>query len=72
MAKFNAEALKFPFDGLHIVFCGNFCQLKLIGVQFIYNRDLNALWNMSNRVMILNLNSHHFIYDPQFFFCWKD
>ena len=65
MAHFNAEALKFPFGGLHIVFCGDFCQLNPIGVQLIYNRDLNALWSLINRVVILNMNNHLFINDPQ-------
>ena len=68
MAHFNAEALKSPFGGLHIVFCGDFCQLNPIGVQLIYNRDLNALWSLINRVVILNMNNHRFINDPQWGF----
>jgi hypothetical protein len=65
VAHFNAEALTFPFGGLHIVFCGDFCQLNPIGVQLTHNRDLNALWSLINRVVVLNMNNHRFINDPQ-------
>ena len=68
MAQFNSDALKLPFGGLQIVFCGDFCQLNPIGVQLVYNRDLNALWSLINRVVILNMNNHRFINDPQWGF----
>ena len=71
MAQFNSEALKLPFGGLQIVFCGDFCQLNPIGVQLVYNRDLNALWSLINWVVILNMNNHRFINDPNGVFCWK-
>jgi hypothetical protein len=43
MAHFNAEALKFPFGGLHIVFCGDFCQLNPIGTIDIQQRSQCSL-----------------------------
>ncbi len=34
----------------------------------IYNRDLNALWSLINRLVIWNINNHRFINYPQCFF----
>jgi len=65
MAQYNPEAMNFPFGGLNIVLCGDFSQLNPIGQSVIYDRNANALWNLINRVVILNFKNHQFATDPE-------
>jgi len=58
MAQYNPKAMNFPFGGLNIVLCGDFSQLNPIGQSVIYYRNANALWNLINRVVILNFKNH--------------
>ncbi len=46
MAQYNPEAMNFPFGGLNIVLCGDFSQLNPIGRSVIYDKNVNALWNL--------------------------
>ena len=64
MAQYNPEAMNFPFGGLNIVLCGDFSQLNPIGRSVIYDKNVNALWNLINRVVILNFKNHRFATDP--------
>jgi hypothetical protein len=68
MAQFNSEAINFPFGGLHIVLCGDFSQLNPIGRNVVYGRNVNALWNLINRVVVLDFKNHRFATDPE----WGD
>jgi hypothetical protein len=63
MAQYNPEAMNFPFGGLIIVLCGDFSELNPIGQSVIYGRNANALWNLINRVVILNFKNHRFATD---------
>jgi hypothetical protein len=58
MAQYNPEAMNFPFGGLNIVLCGDFSLLNPIGRSVIYDKNANALWNLINRVVILNFKNH--------------
>jgi hypothetical protein len=71
MAQYNPEDMNFPFGGLHIVLCGDFLQLNPIGRNVIYDRNENALWNLINRVVILNFKNHCFATDPAWGGCSK-
>jgi hypothetical protein len=64
MAQYNPEAMNFPFGGLNIVLCVDFSQLNLIGQSAIHDKNANALWNLINRVVILNFKNHQFAADP--------
>jgi hypothetical protein len=65
MAQYNPDAINLPFGGLHIVLCGDFSQLNPIGRNVIYDRHVNALWNLINRVVILNFTNHRFSNDEE-------
>jgi hypothetical protein len=64
MVQHNLEAINYPFGGLHIVLCGVFSQLNPIRRNVIHDQNVNSLWNMINRVVILNFKNHHFVTDP--------
>jgi len=51
--------------------CGDFLQLNPIGQNVIYDQNENALWNLINRVVILNFKNHHFATDPTWGECLK-
>jgi hypothetical protein len=65
LVQFNPDAINHPFGGLHIVFCGDFSQLNPIGKEVIYDKNLNALWETINRVIILNMQNHRFSKHPE-------
>jgi hypothetical protein len=52
----------------HIVLCGDFSQLNPIGRNVVYDRNVNALWNLINRVVVLDFKNHRFAMDPE----WGD
>jgi hypothetical protein len=64
MAQFNSEAINFSFGALHVVLCGDFSQLNPIERNAIYDQNVNVLWNLINRVVILTFKNHHFAMDP--------
>jgi hypothetical protein len=64
LAQYYPDAINLPFGGLNIVLCGDFSQLNPIGRDVIYDRNINALWNLINRVVILNWKNHRFSKDP--------
>jgi hypothetical protein len=64
LAQYYPDAINLPFGGLNIVLCGDFSQLNPIGRDVIYDRNINALWNLINSVVILNWKNHRFSKDP--------
>jgi hypothetical protein len=68
MAQYNPEAMKFPFGGLNFVLCGDFSQLNPIQQSVIYDRNVNAIWNLINRVVFLNFKKQLCARDPG----WRD
>ncbi len=72
MAQFNADAINYPFGGLHIVLIGDFSQLNLIGKNLIYDQNLNALWNVIYRVIFLDMKNHRFSLDGIGEDYWKE
>ena len=54
-----------PYRGLHIVFVGDFHQIKVFSGDVIYKNWFTQLYLVVNCVLILQ-NNHRFVKDPKY------